>query len=424
MKFYFLSICFLLSINALQAQVISGIVVDDHNNAVPNAVIKDTTENTVVTSDRTGRFELSVTKQSILEVSYLGYETIFLKATETIDTIRLFPKDRLLKPIDVSSSKILAVIDVQNWNIIDYLLIKDYLFVLCSVKSKKHLLVQKDAKIIRDFELTDINAKSLFEDCFGNIHILTKEKAIQISIDDDIHVVQEASINEFNKILKPCVALIEDYFFVSLFSDHNQKYILANKRTDQINYTPILTIFDEKSASAAKALYYEIIYEYRFKYSDTVSDIILNGFWDGNMKDLAINYHLMTKVGFYEGVLAKELTVQSFKHGNQVITFDMVFDSIYIHDQMGVEQSRKYFDLGSKNKSKETILYDRVNQQFYMLSNRNEIYSIALLDISESSTEKPTTIEIPFIENVKIHNNWIYFLINREGFRKLYRQKY
>ncbi len=424
MKYLLIFLVCMSNLTWLHAQRVSGIVLDDNQNIVPNALIEDTINKVSVFSDLGGYFELKLTQKTILKVSCKGYETLYLDSNSNLDTILLPSKERLLPSITVNTDKVRPVMDELDQNILDYLFAEDHIFILLSKKGSKYLILKHGSTIIREFELKEISAKSLFEDCYGNIHILTKNKALQIQIDQQLQYVSEATIADFNTILKPCLGIIDSSFFISKYSNHNKKYTLAFKKIGEINYMPILTIFDSEAELSAKALYHEIINEYSYVYSDTVSDIILNGMWDGDIKDLAINYQLMTKVGFYEGVLAKEVTVQSFKKGNQVITFDMEFDSIYIHNQTGIEQSRKYYNLSPKNKSREAILYDQAAGQFYLLSNRNEIYSISLLDLSKSKTEQSVTIEIPFIENVKIHDNWIYFLINRKGYRKLYKKKY
>lgn len=421
-SFWFLIFAF-LSITNVYGQSYSGVIVDDQNQVLANVQIRDTVNNITAFSNADGRFTIKSEINGVFEVYKSGYEQFYYHSLVNVDTIQIYLESRVLNSVEVNSSTAKSILDRLNVNVLDYIVYEEFVLTLYSYKSEKFLSLENSDAQPRNFSLGKLKAKSLFEDCYGNVHILTKDRAYQIWIDDKLSFISNVDLEKFNEILAPCIASIDSNFVISSYSNHQKKYTLAIKKNGENQFTPFFNSWDHEEEVAAKALYWEIIALYMSSV-DTVSNIIKNKMWDWkNMRELAANYELVVRIGFYEGVIGKEIEVQSFQVNDHVFAFDLCFDSLHIFNKDGNQLFQTDLQ-GGINIGERTIVMDKMLNNFYLLHFNKGIYSVSQINLTNGQFENSFQLnDIPFAENIQIFNGWIYYLISNNGYRKLYRKK-
>lgn len=419
MRIILLVFALVLTFSDALAQPHLGCVIDENGQVMAQVKIKDTLTNVPVYSNMKGEFMVTKSTASFYEISFYGYETRYLKASELKDTLQLTMDSRLLKGVTINSSRISSILNTENVTVLDYLVYDEYTLILYRDGSQKKLMTRQHDGSNNTFLINDINAKSLHEDCYGNVHILTKKEAFQIWIDDELHIVDQKPIDDFNTILAPCVALIDSTFIISSYSEHRQKYTLAKKRKGDPQFKPFFSSWDKQRTVAAEALYYEIIAMY-YAVTDPTSNIILNNAWSGKMIELAFTDTLVMMIGFYEKNIARPTFVQSFKHNKDIMIFDVAFSTLYTFDKNGKELHQTPLQT-DKNALPESILQDKATLKYYALDLEKGIYSISSINTENGAMETIFTLtEAPFAENIQVFDGRVYFLSAKEGYRKLY----
>lgn len=407
--------------SSVYGQDFSGVVVDDDGFVLNNVFIKDTSNNIGTHSNSDGAFTIRLELNSVVQISLNGYQTQYRKSNQMGDTIRLYRESRVLNDVVIDYSAVKSVVVKPGINVLDYIVRPEFILVLYKEKSKKFLSIKGDR--IRDllFPLNEVDGKSLFEDCFGNIHVLTKQKAHLLTIGSQISIASEMSIDDFEKLVVPCEAVMGNNIIISSYTNHAKKYTLALKITPEKQFTPFYTIWDRETEKMATAIYWEVVGMYRAQ-SDTVSDIIINKMWDGkNLIELAVNPEILERVGFYEGVLAKDLNVHSFQVDEQLLTFDLCFDSLFVFNKEGDCIKKTGLSLHQKRNG-QTVIRDSMRDKFYLFTTEFGVCHLSPIHLGDGHLEKAFVLtQESAAKNVKIFDNWVYFLVGENGFNKLYK---
>ena len=421
MKPFWIFIFGFISISNVYGQTYSALILDEQNATMKDVLIHDTINDVIALSDADGKFTIELKENSLFEISLIGYSSEFIATDQLKDTIQIFEDSRLLESVLVNSDIVKPVLDRPRMNIVDYHVYPDYVLALYSEKSQKFLSLNNSLGVQQVVSLGRVHGKSLVEDCFGNIHLLTKNMAYRLAIGQEISFASEVSIAEFNQLIKPCEAVIGSNIIISDVSNHNQKYTLALKVKPETQFNPFFTIYDRESASSASELYQEIVGMYMAEVAP-IDNIITNEIWDGvTMRELAINHEIMPFVGFYEGVAAKPLNVQSFHVNENLLVFDLCFDSLYTFTKFGDRISAIHLP-ELKDKISKSVYRDGQSNTFYLVDFQKGYYQFSPINLKDGSLEEPYTFEeLSFPKNIQIFNNYVYFTAPDNGFHKLYR---
>jgi len=419
LNFFFILLC-LISFYG-NSQIYSALVIDEDGKPLKAVVVEDTTNQYRVTTNEEGRFFIPFIENSYLKFSQFNYETRYLSPPNFQDTIQLIKDTRLLESVEISSSRIKKVMDRPNINVLDYHVFKDSILILYAERGRKFLTMERTFGTNTVVSIGQINGKSLVMDCFENIHLCSNQKAYRLGLSNQISFVAECDLNEFESVIEPCKAIMDSHLMIGNYTDHRQKYTLAIKRKPEPQFSPFFTIFDEEKYSACNELYWEIVATYMASV-DTVTNIILNKMWDGkNMRALAETYDLVVLIGFFEGVAAQPLNVYTFQSNDQLLVFDLCFDSVYVfdHDAQLISSANLQYDKGPNNAA---VMMDRFNQSFYLTQQNKGIYQFRKIDPNNGSLSNSIEFsEAIFPEKIQIFNNTLYFLTAQNGFHKLYR---
>lgn len=402
-------------------QTQSGIVIDNNGRPMPNVSIRDTLTTIVVQTNGYGAYTINKQPASYYEVSYYGFETRFLSIAELKDTIVLNEDARLLDGVTINSSRINSILTTENISIVDYYPRAQDILILYRHGNEKNLMSRGYDGVNHIYKLDSLNPRSIEVDCFGNIQLLTSKEAIQIWIDvnDKLSIVDRHPLEEYTEILSPCEAIFDGVYIKSMYSSHRQRYTLSIKKSGEQDFTPFFESFDKDRTIAAQALYNEIIVMY-FAVTDETSNIIINEMWSGKMIELAFTDTLVMMIGFYEKNIARKTFLETFQHENQLVTFDVNFDTLYTFNTVGETIHQTPLLNNRKNKPTE-IIQDTKRLDYYAIHFEDAIYSISSIDTKTGEfTELTRITEAPFAENIQIYDGKVYFLSANHGFRKLY----
>ncbi len=427
-RILFLGILLLSLAQQGRAQVLTGVVVDQNNKVLSNAHVVDIVQNTQVVSNSVGKFTLPVKAGSIVKVSYVGYSSQYINITDQKDTINVTVRLKIgakdLREVTVTIGRMKKVVDQNSVNILDYVPYDHFVLALKSYKSKKILSFEGTDTTIKSFDLESINAKSFYEDCFGNIHILSKDSSYQIYVDSVLHIVSVSSLSDFEDILKPCVGAFEENSVFQSFSNHNKKYTLTAVAKEGGERKYFYSTWDKEAEQVARGDYWAIIRRYN-AYAPPEGNVITNGVWNGNLIALQLpgDKELNRMISWYLKIRGRELEISSYKANKQIITFDFLSDSIYAFKGNGDMVHRTKFHVPD-DKVNRTILIDKATNDFYTLNQNNGLYSISSINLINGELKEVFTLnEQTFAKNVQLYGGWVYFLKNKNGFHKLYRIK-
>lgn len=408
------------------AQTIKGLVVDADEKPVEFAEIFDTISGTKTISNQSGFFELEISGSCALEISHPLYVTEFFKLSDSditneVKVYSLNERIQLVEGVTITSERMETVVDQRNINVVDYLPFDNALLVLKSHKGKRLLSIEGQDTTYRTLEIGKLKPKEIFLDCFENIHLLSHDSSYQITLDTTVSIVARSSIKEFDYLVKPCVADYDHSRVFGNFSDHNKKYTLTSINDETKAKEHFLHIYDKIGKSVARTCYYEIIGRY-FAVTPEHENIIKDGAWSGDVMELpSLDHHLDRMIAWYVNVRATELNVQSFQHNNLLFNVDQYSDSIRVYNELNqliYSEKHDFF----KSKRVHDVLLDRTTGALYEQFIENGVYSVRQISMDERAIPKSLKLdEVPFCKNIQIHNDWVYFMIEQNGFYQVNR---
>ncbi len=415
------------SVSRLDSQVLIGSVTDAEHNPIGFAQVEDTLTRKKTSCNFSGNFVLTLNGQTILKITHPEYESKNFpispsKKSDTLLLNFLLPEKRqLVSEVSVTSDRLKKVTDQENVHVVDYLPFKDFILTIKTSKSRRLLGIEGVDTTLQEFDLGKIRARSLFEDCFGNVHLLTKDSSYQIWIDSSLHIVSTSSIETFNKLLKPCVANFPENNLFYTFSQHNRKYTLTavDRQTKQKNH--FFHVYDTLGAKVAQSHYQSIISAYHERIPDYANMIAL-GVWNGDL--MTLNFY-NPEITWYLKIRAAPLTIQAFQTDNGLVVPDQFSDSIHVfNDQLMLLKKVPYsFRKGS---TVFPTIQDRYTHFIYELSKSNGVYTITAIDPALDHRISPRQLilsEVPSARNIQLFNDRVFFLVEENGFSGLYRIK-
>lgn len=358
---------------------------------------------TGTTSDSKGAFSITLNKLNdtliFSHIKYNSFERIVnntdLQARVLLDPgINILP-DAIVKPIvNISKGMLLDVTDYFFMG--DSILYSGY----CYRYNKKNnpWIIMIGPKGDTVFTYCVGKEGHFYQDCFGNLHYLTENTAYQIFINNDsISFEYPTKIDEFLMIMESCKFTSNNKLLSSQYTNRNQ--ILIYYHTDMNTFeTEVLKIISDEiklNMLAGQNLFFAMScppneHDLRFEelmYKPVFAPIIKN-----NDTISIINY-TDSKIEWY----------------------DTLFN--YLGEENIYFQNSKF--------CQNEIITDEISGRTYAVYLRNGKTSVKEIFINSGTTGKELSIpEFFWIDNIKIHNNKLYFLYRKQqsgDFRALYR---
>lgn len=193
---------------------IKGYIVDSvTQQKIPNVNIVSIDDKYGTTTNDMGYFNISVNPPVIIDFSVIGYKSKIISFESNIDTsvlIKLSPKAYELDEISIGGENITYNYALNKFSVLDY-----------NFVDEKILVLQKQRKLGGNVTLVLLNNKfdtlsfnkniprgstSIYKDCLGSVHLLTKDSAYQIKIDSSgISFFEPHDIYRLKQLLDNCL---------------------------------------------------------------------------------------------------------------------------------------------------------------------------------------------------------------------------
>lgn len=424
MKNLLLILALIICSSELHAQVLIGKIYNENGIPLAYSTVVDIQNQKQTKSSFDGSFGLRVNEMSKLKIIHPNYKVekfdidwTLLKDDTIRQTFNLKTKIQLVEEVVASGKKIQDVADIYNHNIVDYIPFDHFTLCIKTFKKKRFLSVEGMDTTYLEKDFSDQKIDKLFRDCMGNIHMLSEDSAFQIYLNSEIHIVSKSNINEFKRILEPCVADMDEHLVFKSSMYHNKLFLLNSLQKVSGEKKAIFYEFDTLGFYWARKAYGQMLAEYHRR---TFVNQIALGVWDGDFESL--NYMGGSYI-WYKYVRADELEIQTFKDSSSMIILDQEFGNIYFFNEQ-MQRFAHYPFPFAQGSTIYPVLQDRKTLTYYDLSYPKGTPTLVSVNQAFNKQFNPRTLilsDASRAENIKVHDNWAYFLLEENGFFGLHR---
>ncbi len=426
---------------------VTGAVYDETSGEpLENVNIRFQQSRTGTITDDLGGFLLSTQNlPAILIVSHIGYETenISIKFAPLDELIiNLRQKTSGLSGVVITSNRIDTVFIDDEYAVLDYEVLDDGILLLIfkyNLLRSELLFTDFGGRELMELKVLPAKPLQLLKDCLGSLHVISKNKAFQVSLDDDlIRLYDGVEIGKFRALMDDCKFEIKNklYFsqkgfmelgriFYYINTDDNQKHLLCSifdeNKMDFFYQNPENAIlfgvtgpdlgdlrglegdldlighmrFADTEAHFRKTTFLSPAYLPIFRIGDSVaifnhpkSQIEFYGFTDSLLGSIPISYHLDSLT--YKGIVP----ASAFKREGKWLK------EIYVDQKLG-----KAYTL-------------------FMKSNGNK--TIKEINLKTGGLLPAILIPFPYVRKINIYDGYVYFIYKGWGSNqrnKLFRQR-
>jgi hypothetical protein len=393
---------------------ILGKVVDKNSNPLENANIFNLSNKTGAITSSDGFFFIRAADYPIkLRISRIGFDTRLISLSkeefdgiEDFLTIHLKEKVYTLKEVVVVNDKT-EVLFSQHANriILDFKIYEGNLIVLLRT-GKDRMLKIFNLEAFTSFEIgLSIRGNELFEDCMGNIHLLTQDSVYQIKTDfsdSTLSFYEPYSKERFKNSLENCIGNINNNFIFKSVFNHNQRlvywYPAASIQKE------LYSIYDQERELFAQN-FLDQRNELIRKYGDldemgeiTVSQLNVKR----KIKRLEFGYQFLGKIPAYNPLFVRSDTLLIFDNlRNTIVSFDSNFSFL--------REVPMLYQANNSQRNFQDKATGRIFIEEHSVAN-NLFYEI---DVNSGKTIKTIKIENSiFPEKVCFYGNKVYYIDN------------
>ncbi|MFK8104729.1 MAG: carboxypeptidase-like regulatory domain-containing protein [Saprospiraceae bacterium] len=423
--FLFFCCCFSSSLQGQEESLwIKGIVIDSLTEQVLEGVNLRLPQytNAGCTTNARGWFECEVPSFPIqLEISYLSYatKTILLASTpKEALVIRLESIANELPEISVTAKAKVDTLFQEPYSVVDYEFFEDKTFLLAYKDNiSKYSLIALDAQdqVVARRSLLDKRPVELHKNCLGTIQLITTTNAYEIDLSTDtLRLVNRRSLEEFDDFWEPCILANEQFVYFSRYHFQGQALqYYAFSKLDTSQHFLLPRIEDDRNI----ILLLEEL-GVRLPYSGEV--------WQARVSDrLARLRDASYQLEGFQKILYKPLYAPLVAKDSQLCIFNHFEEKIQYLTWRGDSIRSVPIRYPNQKGWKKKLYYDEIQQQAYTSFNSREGEVIYTIDMETGNLKNAQALEMSFIENIKVHDGYFYFLYRnffvKERNRKLHK---
>lgn len=424
-----LFIIFIVSAHALFAQapqLVKGLVLDEFDRAVQNAKVVVGFENKSTLTNAKGFFLAEVKRPGqLLQIRFAGYtlvsKMINYKPSSKNDTIfivfRLEPSTQELETVEINA-KIVDRVHEANTHILDFDFYENNILLLVKEgKLYKLQLITYEDETLAEFRLP-LKPIEFFNDCYENLHVKTQDSIFQIySTIEGFNLMKGFSLDEFSKILEPCVGNTNEHLLFKSLSAFKQTtiYYSVEKSTHEAG---IVHIVSDEDAEAYRMYFYY-----------------------NNLAEIAMTKHVMgentsvqqraarnaeTDAMFFKKILHMESYNPLFNIHDTIVIFNHVKDSVFSYFSNGILIDRKFINYHKQVGWDKLAVLDKYTKNIYQKYTADGLTYLKEFDRATGKLYNTFKLsEHIFPEKLKVRNGFAYYLTKRSndvGNNYLYRQ--
>jgi len=421
-----LNISFLLIITISgfsQKETISAFVKDANTlRPIKDVNIKVDGTSTGTISNDSGFFSLSVpTNNSKIIISHVSYKKLVYSCLNIEKEIFLTPLVNELKEFTINANPIKSITKKLPIYVIDYLLIDNKILLLAYNRKKitdvRLLLIDHDANILQEKKIEE--AEELYRDCFEDIYYLNKKEAVKIEIKPtEIAIIQTIAINDFYAYNKAIDFKINDNIYYHTF--HYQNFIMKlhciNLYDEENERRTILTLTDSSKIDIFESEFNFFYYAKRAQqYGLSVTSVYKN-------LDVLRNYQSLDWEDIHGRFSPLKATVINIM--DKICLFNTITNTIETYNTEGKIINKSEAKFVNDKKFTGKIIKDESGKDLYAVYKEGSIISLKKVDEINGSLKSSINIpNFPFIENIKIAGNQVFFLYKKtinEELKQLY----
>ena len=262
------------------------------------------------------------------------------------------------------------------------------------------LLDQNDS--ITDRHYIEGESVELRKDFQGNIHLLTKERVFLVKVIRSKMYVYEENRDQFFKYLAPILDTIGPHIYYSNYSELYPAFDYLEFNREDSTYNTLLKVEDAPLME---------LYRAEFKYVDVRTKL-----WAANKelqtgidKEIWVGANVFTNSLYYEPLYAP-----LFKAGeDSIYVFDHYKNYLfkYTPDTGFSDSVRISYHLDARKSGwEQPLLQDRVNDQVYVLFERNGYSYLCRIDPKSGNVSSPQRLHYKYVERIKIVDNNVYYI--------------
>lgn len=156
------------------------------------------------------------------------------------------------------------------------------------------------------------------------------------------------------------------------------------------------------------------------------ANMISLGVWNGDL--MSLNCHsidFLVMIVWQLKILEADVNVHTFQNNDDLLVIDQFSDSIHIFNKDNVCIQSKHYSF-NKGSTVFDPICDVSNNTYYDISLKKGIYTLTSINPAFNSKAEMKQIsisEVPFAKNIKVFDDYVYFLLEENSFFGLYKIK-
>jgi hypothetical protein len=280
--------------------------------------------------------------------------------------------------------------------------------------------MDNEAEILDELKIK--KAESLYKDCFGDIYYLNADNAVKLSISDN-KIIEEKKIPriDFELSYKAIEFKIEDniYFSTNHYQNLIKKYHYINLYDDEKEIHTFLNITDSNKIDNFER---EFNFFYYAKKASKIGLSITSVY--ENLANFRENQALdwEDRTGRFSPV---KIAVKNLQ--DSIYVFNYIRDNIEIYDISGILKRKASTKIFKDKYFTGQIIVSEESNKVYGIYKVESIIQLREIDINTGNSLSSFKIpSFPYIENIKVKGNHIYFLYKKrvnQKLKQLYRMR-
>jgi len=265
----------------------------------------------------------------------------------------------------------------------------------------------------------DFHPKSLYLDCFGQLHVVSMDSLYQLEIiDKKLTIYDRNSIQLYYRFFKDCVGQNGDVVYMKSLENNNQSTVFTavNRLADE---EKVLYRIEDSTMIRSAADTEAQIRQEALSGTEQAGEI--------NSKQLSEIRKRQQRADFFEQIVRQPMYHPLFVFNDTTYIFDHLNGVVLLFDAKGVElECRKIAYHKERNWNKKVHL-DRDNRTFYSVETKNGAQVFCRLSTPGFETGIRTKItQHPYPEKIIVYMGCAYYTYREfvnDNLNKLFRQR-
>ncbi len=352
-------------------------------------------------TDVEGLFVLELETAEPIEVvaKYLGYKTeILIVNPRKVNQLKIeLVQDGItLKPTLITDQALRQVHPDKTLYIKDYTFLNDhYLMVVVDQELRRNKLVLLDEELNTVEEHFGLGEEpvSLFTDCMGVKHYLTKNQACQVDLVKGELVIQKSSRADFDTVVLPCRANSGEIYY---FEDRLSKYATGYYFVEKYKGAKMGFYYTMDSASV------QTVKDEANMAGSPLSDLPGNG--------SRAQFQQQLNASYLKTIQCPESYTPLFFVDDAVTIFDHNNDKIVRFNEFGTIAAAASLSYDKERFWERKILVDEEQKRAFTVFNKLGRMTVAQISLDDGSILDRWELPKNFISRIQVRGNEIFFL--------------